>query len=95
MSAPYFIVDPLSVVANQRSALTLNCSAEPDGIDMFWILNGSRIASKDGLITSRHLVLDSVEQEGTYQCVANNSVGSVRSGEAVVKRAGVYFFRIS
>uniref|UniRef100_G1KZU4 Cell adhesion molecule-related/down-regulated by oncogenes n=1 Tax=Ailuropoda melanoleuca TaxID=9646 RepID=G1KZU4_AILME len=89
--APYFISEPLSAVQKLGGPVVLHCSAKPVTAHISWWHNGKRldrnleqIKIHQGTLTILSL---SPSLSGSYQCVANNSVGAIVSGPATVSTA--------
>ncbi|XP_054989706.1 cell adhesion molecule-related/down-regulated by oncogenes [Sorex araneus] len=89
--APYFISEPLSAVQKLGGTVELRCSAGPVTAHISWLHNGKRLdRSMDQIqIHQGTLTLLSLNPSlvGSYQCVANNSVGAIVSGPAMVSTA--------
>ena len=95
---PSFRREPESVVAKQHTKVVLRCRADPDGTRIGWKSNGDVvIPNKEAGITIKpgKLILRSFRNSdvfsdhgGIYQCVANNSIGTIISKEAILTRAG-------
>ncbi|XP_026361236.2 cell adhesion molecule-related/down-regulated by oncogenes [Ursus arctos] len=89
--APYFISEPLSAVQKLGGPVVLHCSANPVTAHISWWHNGRRldrdleqIKIHQGTLTILSL---SPSLSGSYQCVANNSIGAIVSGPATVSTA--------
>ncbi|XP_012519517.1 PREDICTED: cell adhesion molecule-related/down-regulated by oncogenes [Propithecus coquereli] len=89
--APYFISGPLSAIQKLGGPVVLHCSAKPVTAHISWLHNGKRldrnmehIQIHGGTLTISSL---SPSLSGSYQCVANNSVGAIVSGPATVSTA--------
>lgn len=89
--APYFISEPLSAIQKLSGTVELRCSAGPVTTHVSWLHNGSRldrnmdqIKIHQGTLTLLSL---SPSLVGSYQCVANNSVGAIISRPAMVSTA--------
>ncbi|XP_078348198.1 fibroblast growth factor receptor 4-like [Oculina patagonica] len=90
---PVFRIHPQSMSANLNAGVaTVNISCEADGVPrpvISWLRNNSTVTNgtvtQDGGISTLALVFtETMEQFQTYQCVANNSIGSTLSKEARV-----------
>ena len=105
-SLPHFTVEPLSVIVRQGSAVKLTCSSQPDDdVTVRWLFNSAPVPSPwSGVhVSGGSLTITPFSasggtsrsstpgHEGAYQCVANNSLGSVISRPARVLKAGVFF----
>lgn len=97
--APYFISEPLSAVQKLGGPVVLHCSAKPVTAHISWWHNGKRldrnleqIKIHQGTLTILSL---SPSLSGSYQCVANNSVGAIVSGPATVSTAGELNFSLA
>jgi sugar lactone lactonase YvrE len=83
-SAPVFTTQPISVtVVGGRVALDAVASG---GASYQWMLNGAPVP---GATDSTLLLGDASANQGTYTCVATNSVGSATSGSATVAVSAV------
>ncbi|XP_069326808.1 cell adhesion molecule-related/down-regulated by oncogenes [Eulemur rufifrons] len=89
--APYFISGPLSAIQKLGGPVVLHCSAKPVTAHISWLHNGKRldrnmehIQIHEGTLTISSL---SPSLSGSYQCIANNSVGAIVSGPATVSTA--------
>ncbi|XP_060036127.1 cell adhesion molecule-related/down-regulated by oncogenes isoform X2 [Erinaceus europaeus] len=89
--APYFISEPLSAVQKLGGTVVLHCSARPVTAHISWLHNGKRldrnmeqIKIHQGTLTV--LSLNS-SFSGSYQCIANNSIGAIVSGPAIISTA--------
>nr|XP_035955170.1 cell adhesion molecule-related/down-regulated by oncogenes isoform X3 [Halichoerus grypus] len=89
--APYFVSEPLSAVQKLGGPIVLRCSAKPVTAHISWLHNGKRldrnmeqIEIHQGTLTILSL---NPSLSGSYQCVANNSIGAVVSGPATVATA--------
>ncbi|XP_053451406.1 cell adhesion molecule-related/down-regulated by oncogenes isoform X2 [Nycticebus coucang] len=89
--APHFISEPLSAIQKFGRPVVLRCSAKPVTAHISWLHDGKRLDGNmehiqihQGTLTisslSPHLL-------GSYQCIANNSVGAIVSGPAKVSTA--------
>ncbi|XP_076968623.1 cell adhesion molecule-related/down-regulated by oncogenes isoform X2 [Tamandua tetradactyla] len=90
-SGLYFISEPLSAVQKLGGPVVLHCSAKPVTAHISWLLNGKRldrnmeqIKIHQGTLTILSL---NPSLSGSYQCIANNSVGAIVSGPATVSAA--------
>nr|XP_009680231.1 PREDICTED: cell adhesion molecule-related/down-regulated by oncogenes [Struthio camelus australis]XP_009680232.1 PREDICTED: cell adhesion molecule-related/down-regulated by oncogenes [Struthio camelus australis]XP_009680233.1 PREDICTED: cell adhesion molecule-related/down-regulated by oncogenes [Struthio camelus australis]XP_009680234.1 PREDICTED: cell adhesion molecule-related/down-regulated by oncogenes [Struthio camelus australis] len=85
---PRFTSEPLSTVQKSGGPVQLHCSAEPSAVLISWLFNGERLDSRVGQveIQSGSLTIVSLSPStcGSYQCVANSSVGAVVSRPATV-----------
>ncbi|XP_044114098.1 cell adhesion molecule-related/down-regulated by oncogenes [Neovison vison] len=89
--APYFISEPLSAVQKLGGPVVLHCSAKPVTAHISWLHNGKRldrnveqIKIHQGTLTILSL---NPSLSGSYQCVANNSIGAIVSSPATVSTA--------
>ncbi|XP_013968780.1 cell adhesion molecule-related/down-regulated by oncogenes isoform X1 [Canis lupus familiaris] len=89
--APYFISEPLSAVQKLGGPVVLHCSAKPVSAHISWLHNGKRldrnmeqIKIHQGTLTILSL---NPSLSGSYQCVANNSIGAIVSSPATVSTA--------
>ncbi|CAK7317612.1 Cell adhesion molecule-related/down-regulated by oncogenes [Vulpes lagopus] len=89
--APYFISEPLSAVQKLGGPVVLHCSAKPVNAHISWLHNGKRldrnmeqIKIHQGTLTILSL---NPSLSGSYQCVANNSIGAIVSSPATVSTA--------
>ncbi|XP_073760049.1 cell adhesion molecule-related/down-regulated by oncogenes isoform X2 [Callorhinus ursinus] len=89
--APYFVSEPLSAVQKLGGPVVLHCSAKPVTAHISWLHNGKRldrnmeqIEIHQGTLTILSL---NPSLSGSYQCVANSSIGAVVSGPATVSTA--------
>uniref|UniRef100_A0A667HND0 Cell adhesion associated, onco regulated n=1 Tax=Lynx canadensis TaxID=61383 RepID=A0A667HND0_LYNCA len=89
--APSFISEPLSAVQRLGGPVVLHCSAKPVTAHISWLHNGKRldrnmeqIKMHQGTLTILSL---NPSLSGSYQCVANNSIGAIVSGPATVSTA--------
>ncbi|KAM6157685.1 cell adhesion molecule-related/down-regulated by oncogenes [Rhynchocyon petersi] len=97
--APSFLSAPLSAVQKLGAPVVLRCSAKPVTAHISWLLNGKRLDRKveDIQIQQGTLTILSLQPSllGHYQCLANNSVGAVVSGPAMVSTAVLGDFDLS
>lgn len=88
---PHFISEPLSTVQKPGATIKLYCSAEPSTAHLSWIFNGEKLHKKieqvDPQPGSLTIFSLSPSNSGTYQCVANNSIGAIISRPATVSVA--------
>ncbi|XP_040848641.1 cell adhesion molecule-related/down-regulated by oncogenes [Ochotona curzoniae] len=89
--APAFISEPVSAVQKLGGPVVLHCSAKPLTAHISWLHNGRRldrnveqVKMREGTLTIFSL---NPSLSGSYQCVANNSVGAIVSGPATVSTA--------
>ncbi|XP_006900926.1 PREDICTED: cell adhesion molecule-related/down-regulated by oncogenes-like [Elephantulus edwardii] len=89
--APSFISEPLSAVQKLGEPVVLHCSAEPMTAHISWLLNGERLDRNVGHIKIHQGTLTIVSLNpsllGHYQCIANNSIGTVVSAPARISPA--------
>ena len=83
--------DPTAITVKERENLTLFCNAFGSSLRISWEKNGSGInPSEDSrILLSRDnvqltIVNVSRKDNGAYQCVASNEVGSATSNAAIV-----------
>ncbi|XP_008257706.1 cell adhesion molecule-related/down-regulated by oncogenes isoform X2 [Oryctolagus cuniculus] len=88
---PSFISEPVSAVQKLGGPVVLHCSAKPLTTHISWLHNGRRldrnmeqIKVHEGTLTILSL---NPSLSGSYQCVANNSIGAIVSGPATVSTA--------
>ncbi|KAF3823716.1 hypothetical protein GH733_007184 [Mirounga leonina] len=86
--APYFVSEPLSAVQKLGGPIVLRCSAKPVTAHISWLHNGKRldrnmeqIEIHQGTLTILSL---NPSLSGSYQCIANNSIGAIVSSPATV-----------
>ncbi|XP_049712407.1 cell adhesion molecule-related/down-regulated by oncogenes [Elephas maximus indicus] len=88
---PSFISEPLSAVQKLGGPVVLHCSAKPVTAQISWLLNGKRLDRNTDQIKMRQgtLTIPSLNPSlsGSYQCIANNSIGAIVSGPAMVSTA--------
>lgn len=88
---PHFISEPLSTVQKPGATIKLYCSTEPSTAHLSWIFNGEKLHKKieqvDPQPGSLTIFSLSPSNSGTYQCVANNSIGAIISRPATVSIA--------
>ncbi|XP_062053289.1 cell adhesion molecule-related/down-regulated by oncogenes isoform X1 [Lepus europaeus] len=89
--APSFISEPVSAVQKLGGPVVLRCSAKPLTTHISWLHNGRRldrnmeqIKVHEGTLTILSL---NPSLSGSYQCIANNSIGAIVSGPATVSTA--------
>ncbi|XP_027436613.1 cell adhesion molecule-related/down-regulated by oncogenes isoform X2 [Zalophus californianus] len=89
--APYFVSEPLSAIQKLGGPVVLHCSAKPVTAHISWLHNGKQldrnmeqIEIHQGTLTILSL---NPSLSGSYQCVANSSIGAVVSGPATVSTA--------
>ncbi|XP_030873682.1 cell adhesion molecule-related/down-regulated by oncogenes-like [Leptonychotes weddellii] len=89
--APYFVSEPLSAVQKLGGPIVLRCSAKPVTAHISWLHNGKRldrnmeqIEIHQGTLTILSL---NPSLSGSYQCIANNSIGAIVSSPATVATA--------
>lgn len=89
--APYFISEPLSAVQKLGGPVVLHCSAKPVTAHISWLHNGKRLDRNVERIKIHQgtLTILSLNHSltGYYQCIANNSIGAIVSGPAMVSTA--------
>lgn len=89
--APYFTSEPLSAVQKLGGTIVLHCSARPMTAHISWLHNGKRLDKNMEQIKIHQGTLTILSLNpsllGSYQCVANNSIGAVVSGPATVSAA--------
>ncbi|XP_023372539.1 cell adhesion molecule-related/down-regulated by oncogenes isoform X1 [Otolemur garnettii] len=89
--APYFISEPLSAIQKLGGPVVLHCSAKPVTAHISWLHDGKRLDrnTEHMQIHRGTLTISSLSPPllGSYQCIANNSVGAVVSGPAKVSTA--------
>lgn len=89
--APYFTSEPLSAVQKLGGTIVLHCSARPLTAHISWLHNGKRLDKNMEQIKIHQGTLTILSLNpsllGSYQCVANNSIGAVVSGPATVSAA--------
>ncbi|XP_004689173.1 PREDICTED: cell adhesion molecule-related/down-regulated by oncogenes [Condylura cristata] len=89
--APYFSSEPLSAVQKAGASVILHCSAKPVTTHISWLHNGKKLDKNMEQIKIRQgtLTLLSLDPSlvGSYQCIANNSVGAIVSRPATVSIA--------
>lgn len=94
--APSFISEPLSAVQRLGGPIVLHCSAKPVTAHISWLHNGKRLDRSMEQIKMHQgtLTIPSLNPSlsGSYQCVANNSIGAIVSGPATVSTAGEFNF---
>ncbi|XP_023557230.1 cell adhesion molecule-related/down-regulated by oncogenes isoform X1 [Octodon degus] len=88
---PYFISEPLPAVQKLGGPVILRCSANPVTAHISWLHNGKRL---DGNLEQIKLQQGTLailslnpSLSGSYQCVANSSIGAVVSSPATVSLA--------
>ncbi|NXG40042.1 CDON protein, partial [Dromaius novaehollandiae] len=85
---PRFVSEPLSTVQKPGGPVRLRCSAEPPAVPISWLFNGERLDGRVGQMEiqpgSLTIVSLGPSTAGSYQCVANSSVGAVVSRPATV-----------
>lgn len=88
---PHFISEPLSTIQKPGATIKLYCSTEPSTAHLSWIFNGEKLHKKieqvDPQPGSLTIFSLSPSNSGTYQCVANNSIGAIISKPATVSVA--------
>ncbi|KAL7981501.1 hypothetical protein Chor_002397 [Crotalus horridus] len=88
---PHFISEPLSTIQKPGATIKLYCSTEPSTAHLSWIFNGEKLHKKieqvDPQPGSLTIFSLSPSNSGTYQCVANNSIGAIISRPATVSVA--------
>ncbi|KAK9395086.1 cell adhesion molecule-related [Crotalus adamanteus] len=88
---PHFISEPLSTIQKPGATIKLYCSTEPSTAHFSWIFNGEKLHKKieqvDPQPGSLTIFSLSPSNSGTYQCVANNSIGAIISRPATVSVA--------
>ena len=95
---PRFIEEPRTVIAKHHTKIVMRCEVEPKSADIRWIRNDKYINTnlEQGIeIEGGVLIVLSFKHTkkfkhhvGTYQCVANNTAGAIRSKPAQLLRAG-------
>ncbi|XP_037697830.1 cell adhesion molecule-related/down-regulated by oncogenes [Choloepus didactylus] len=88
---PYFISEPLSAVQKLGGPIVLHCSAKPVTAHISWLFNGKRLDRnmEEIKIHQGTLTILSLNPflSGSYQCIANNSIGAIVSGPATISPA--------
>ncbi|KGL99281.1 Cell adhesion molecule-related/down-regulated by oncogenes, partial [Charadrius vociferus] len=96
---PRFSSEPLSTVQKPGGPVQLRCAAEPSAARLSWLFNGEPLDSKAGEVEIRSgsltIVSLGLSTSGRYQCVANSSVGAVRSRPATVSMGSLANFETS
>ena len=92
---PYFTQEPTSAVIPPGGSLTLSCRVHPPESVVRWLFNGDFVENENsyGLrVEGTDLVIPSMAADnsdnGVYQCLAQNSHGTILSRRAKVSKAG-------
>ena len=94
---PQFLVEPTSSIVQQGTSISLSCTAEPVGVKIKWLINGSAVTSQwhhgvdigDGYLRIASFSKpDNISHEGTYQCLATTLSRTIVSREAKLEMAG-------
>ena len=94
---PQFLIEPTSSIVQQGTSISLSCTAEPVGVKIKWLINGSVVTSQwhhgvdigDGYLRIASFSKpDNISHEGTYQCLATTLSGTIVSREAKLEMAG-------
>ncbi|CAH1796825.1 unnamed protein product [Owenia fusiformis] len=94
---PRFLQEPEDTVAKPHGKVVLHCKVHPPSADVSWLYNGDFITSDvehgleiDGgrlhILSFKH-TKNYTNHAGVYNCVANNSVGSIVSQPATLSKA--------
>ena len=92
---PYFTQEPTSAVIPPGASLTLPCRVHPPSSVVRWTFNHEIVDSDNSygfILVGTDLLIPSLPSDnsdsGVYQCMAQNSHGTILSRPAKISKAG-------